>query len=123
MKSASAQVKSAILLASLATRGKTVIIEPEPCRDHTEIMMKSFGLDIKIEKFDMKYMNYLMSLSSAEISQEDKRRLTKMYKNRIEKAFSGMATGMLGVIRGCFCIITCAGCLGVKSGPPVLYDD
>ena len=39
---------------------------------------------IKIEKFNMKYMTYLMSLSSAEISQEDKRRLNKMYKNRIK---------------------------------------
>lgn len=53
MKTASAQVKSAILLASLATRGKTIIVEPEPCRDHTEIMMKNLGLDIKIEKFEL----------------------------------------------------------------------
>lgn len=46
MKMASAQVKSCILLASLATRGTTTIIEPEKCRDHTEIMMRSLGLKI-----------------------------------------------------------------------------
>ena len=35
MKMASAQVKSCILLASLAVKGTTTIIEPEKCRDHT----------------------------------------------------------------------------------------
>lgn len=49
MKVASAQVKSCILLASLATRGITTIIEPEKCRDHTEIMMRHLGLKIAIE--------------------------------------------------------------------------
>jgi 3-phosphoshikimate 1-carboxyvinyltransferase len=51
MKMASAQVKSAILLASLSTRGQTTIIEPQKCRDHTEIMMKSLGLKISQENF------------------------------------------------------------------------
>ncbi len=49
MKMASAQVKSCILLASLATRGTTTIIEPEKCRNHTEIMMKHLGLKISSE--------------------------------------------------------------------------
>ncbi|MBU6140062.1 MAG: 3-phosphoshikimate 1-carboxyvinyltransferase [Proteobacteria bacterium] len=49
MKVASAQVKSCILLASLVTRGTTTIIEPEKCRDHTEIMMRYLGLKIFTE--------------------------------------------------------------------------
>jgi 3-phosphoshikimate 1-carboxyvinyltransferase len=49
MKMASAQVKSCILLASLAVRGTTTIIEPEKCRDHTEIMMRHLGLKISQE--------------------------------------------------------------------------
>lgn len=52
MKMASAQVKSAILLASLGINGTTTIIETEKCRDHTEIMMKYLGLKIKSENFE-----------------------------------------------------------------------
>lgn len=44
---ASAQVKSAIILAGLYAEGKTVITEPEATRDHTEIMLNHFGADIK----------------------------------------------------------------------------
>ena len=51
MNVASAQVKSCILLASLATPGITTIIEPEKCRDHTEIMMRYLGLKIMSENF------------------------------------------------------------------------
>jgi 3-phosphoshikimate 1-carboxyvinyltransferase len=40
---ASAQVKSAILLAGLQAKGQTVIIEPEKTRDHTERMIFQFG--------------------------------------------------------------------------------
>ncbi|MCR4430832.1 MAG: 3-phosphoshikimate 1-carboxyvinyltransferase [Tepidanaerobacteraceae bacterium] len=43
---ASAQVKSALLLAGLYAEGSTIIEEPEKSRDHTEIMMKAFGADI-----------------------------------------------------------------------------
>lgn len=46
----SAQVKSSILLASLGTPGKTTIIENIPTRDHTEILLKLFGANIKIKK-------------------------------------------------------------------------
>ena len=46
---ASAQVKSAILLAGLNTPGKTVVREPTPTRDHTERMLKQFGSEISIE--------------------------------------------------------------------------
>ncbi len=55
MKIASAQVKSCILLASLATRGATTIIEPEKCRDHTEIMMRYLGLKISTEGKKISY--------------------------------------------------------------------
>jgi 3-phosphoshikimate 1-carboxyvinyltransferase len=49
---ASAQVKSAILLAALNTRGKTIVIEPEATRDHTELMLKGFGAEITVEEID-----------------------------------------------------------------------
>lgn len=44
----SAQVKSAVLLAGLNTPGKTVVVEPEPTRDHTERMLAGFGAEIDI---------------------------------------------------------------------------
>ena len=40
---ASAQVKSAVLLAGLAASGRTSVTEPAPSRDHTERMLASFG--------------------------------------------------------------------------------
>jgi 3-phosphoshikimate 1-carboxyvinyltransferase len=46
---ASAQVKSAILLAGLSAEGTTTVIEPHPTRDHSEHMLRHFGADIKIE--------------------------------------------------------------------------
>lgn len=46
---ASAQVKSAVLLAGLNTPGKTTVIEPTPTRDHTERMLKGFGARINVE--------------------------------------------------------------------------
>ncbi|MCM8762757.1 MAG: 3-phosphoshikimate 1-carboxyvinyltransferase [Candidatus Omnitrophica bacterium] len=45
---ASAQVKSAIILASLYAEGKTKIIEPIKTRDHTERMLKLFGANINV---------------------------------------------------------------------------
>ena len=50
LKIGSAQVKSAILLASLNIKGQTKIIEKKPSRNHTEIMLKYFGAQIKIKK-------------------------------------------------------------------------
>lgn len=46
---ASAQVKSAILLAGLNTPGVTTVIETTPTRDHTERMLKAFGAEIASE--------------------------------------------------------------------------
>ncbi len=43
---ASAQVKSAILLAGLTARGSTEVIEPAPSRDHTERMLAGFGYPV-----------------------------------------------------------------------------
>lgn len=47
---ASAQVKSAILLAGLNTPGITTVIEPVPTRDHSERMLRGFGAEIEIEE-------------------------------------------------------------------------
>ena len=46
---ASAQVKSAILLAGLNTPGQTTVIEPEPTRDHSERMLRYLGAEILVE--------------------------------------------------------------------------
>lgn len=43
----SAQVKSAVLLAGLAAEGETTVYEPEVSRDHTERMLRSFGVDVE----------------------------------------------------------------------------
>ena len=43
---ASAQIKSAVLLAGLAAPGRTTVIEQEASRDHSELMLKHFGADI-----------------------------------------------------------------------------
>jgi 3-phosphoshikimate 1-carboxyvinyltransferase len=44
---ASAQVKSAILLAGLFAKGETTVVEPAPTRDHTELMLEAAGVSIK----------------------------------------------------------------------------
>lgn len=46
---ASAQVKSAILLAGLYAEGKTVVTEPHLSRNHTELMFEQFGIPVKTE--------------------------------------------------------------------------
>ena len=43
---ASAQVKSAILLAGLYAKGETTVVEPAPTRDHTELMLEAAGVSI-----------------------------------------------------------------------------
>jgi 3-phosphoshikimate 1-carboxyvinyltransferase len=44
----SAQVKSAVLLASLNAPGETTVIEPQPTRDHTERMLRHFGGEVTV---------------------------------------------------------------------------
>ncbi len=46
---ASAQVKSAVLLAGLNAPGQTVVIEREPTRDHSERMLLGFGAELTVE--------------------------------------------------------------------------
>ena len=46
---ASAQVKSCVLLAGLHATGTTVVHEPEVTRDHTERMLRGFGVDVKTD--------------------------------------------------------------------------
>ena len=47
---ASAQVKSAVLLAGLNAPGETVVIEKEPTRDHSERMLLGFGAKLHVEQ-------------------------------------------------------------------------
>lgn len=47
---ASAQVKSAVLLAGLNTPGRTTVIEPVPTRDHTERMLRGFGAELEVHE-------------------------------------------------------------------------
>lgn len=53
LKVASAQVKSAILLAGLFAEGETVVLEPGPARDHTERMLQAMGADLKVEGYQV----------------------------------------------------------------------
>jgi 3-phosphoshikimate 1-carboxyvinyltransferase len=46
---ASAQLKSAVLLAGLAAPGETSVVEAEATRDHTERMLRHFGADVRVE--------------------------------------------------------------------------
>ena len=46
MPVASAQVKSALLLAGLYAQGETTVVEPAVTRDHTERMLQSFGVEV-----------------------------------------------------------------------------
>jgi 3-phosphoshikimate 1-carboxyvinyltransferase len=48
---ASAQLKSAVLLAGLAAPGETTVVEKEATRDHTERMLRHFGAEVREEAF------------------------------------------------------------------------
>ena len=54
MPVASAQVKSALILASLYANGESIINEKVKSRNHTEIMLKSFGADIEVDNLSIK---------------------------------------------------------------------
>jgi 3-phosphoshikimate 1-carboxyvinyltransferase len=49
MPIASAQVKSAILLAGLQAEGVTIVEEPQSSRNHTELMIKGFGGEVAVD--------------------------------------------------------------------------
>ena len=46
---ASAQVKSAVLLAGLQAQGTTSVTEPAKSRDHTELLLSAFGVDVSVD--------------------------------------------------------------------------
>ena len=54
LKIPSAQIKSGLLLAALNIKGETNIIENKVTRDHTEIMLKSFGANIEMKNISNK---------------------------------------------------------------------
>ena len=54
LKIPSAQIKSGLLLAALNTKGQTNITENKITRDHTEVMLQSFGANIEINKIGSK---------------------------------------------------------------------
>jgi 3-phosphoshikimate 1-carboxyvinyltransferase len=49
MSVASAQVKSALLLAGLFAEGRTSVLEPLPTRNHTELMLTAMGADLSVD--------------------------------------------------------------------------
>ena len=49
---ASAQVKSAILLAGLHAPGRTTVVEPQPSRDHTERLLRHLGAAVEVEEIE-----------------------------------------------------------------------
>ncbi|KGX92156.1 3-phosphoshikimate 1-carboxyvinyltransferase [Pontibacillus halophilus JSM 076056 = DSM 19796] len=64
----SAQVKSSILLAGLFTKGTTTVVEPVPTRDHTERMLKAFGVEVNREGNDISVVgNQEMSGTKLEV--------------------------------------------------------
>ncbi|MCR8745387.1 3-phosphoshikimate 1-carboxyvinyltransferase [Romboutsia lituseburensis] len=67
MQVASAQVKSALILASLYADGKSVIHEKVKSRNHTEIMLRSFGADISVEDLSIT-INPVSELFSQDIN-------------------------------------------------------
>lgn len=70
MPIASAQVKSSIILASLYASGKSTIIEKSKSRNHTEIMLNSFGADIKSNdlKIDVNPVKELFSVGNINVA-------------------------------------------------------
>ena len=68
---ASAQVKSAVLLAAINTNGTTTITEPIPTRDHTENMLRAFGAKVDVTKrngADVIKMDGPVALKAAKIN-------------------------------------------------------
>ena len=70
MPVASAQVKSSIILASLYADSRSTIIEKSKSRNHTEIMLKSFGADIKSNglKIDVQPVRELFSVGNINVA-------------------------------------------------------
>ncbi|RDV05895.1 3-phosphoshikimate 1-carboxyvinyltransferase [Sphingorhabdus pulchriflava] len=67
---ASAQVKSAILLAGLNTPGITEVIEPVPTRDHSERMLAGFGAELTVET-DVQGVRHIRLHGEAELKPQN----------------------------------------------------
>ena len=63
---ASAQVKSALVLAGLAADGETRVREPEPSRDHTERMLAAWGAPVRLEAAEVVATRLLRPLALPE---------------------------------------------------------
>ena len=63
---ASAQVKSAVLLAGLNIAGITEVIEPVPTRDHSERMLRGFGANLTVE-VDADGVRHILLMGEAEL--------------------------------------------------------
>jgi 3-phosphoshikimate 1-carboxyvinyltransferase len=63
---ASAQVKSAVLLAGLNIAGITEVIEPVPTRDHSERMLRGFGADLTVD-VDADGVRHIRLMGEAEL--------------------------------------------------------
>lgn len=66
---ASAQVKSAVLLAGLGAKGETTVVETEATRDHTERMLRYFGAQILTRQMDGK--THITVAGDAELTGRD----------------------------------------------------
>jgi 3-phosphoshikimate 1-carboxyvinyltransferase len=60
---ASAQVKSCLLIAGLSAEGTLILREPAPSRDHTEIMLRSMGVDLGC-KFENETRDYVIQMKN-----------------------------------------------------------
>lgn len=67
---ASAQVKSAVLLAGLNIAGITEVIEPIPTRDHSERMLRGFGADVTVE-VDAENVRHIRLMGEAELKPQE----------------------------------------------------
>ena len=65
---ASAQVKSCLLLAGLASTGCMTLREPGPSRDHTERMLRVMGIQLESHQLDGEYLTVLNPPHSLELS-------------------------------------------------------
>jgi 3-phosphoshikimate 1-carboxyvinyltransferase len=63
---ASAQVKSAILLAGLGATGTTVVTEPVRSRDHTERLLSAFGVDVQVDDLTVSVKGH-QTLSASDV--------------------------------------------------------
>ena len=79
---ASAQVKSAVLLAGLNTPGITTVIEPVMTRDHTEKMLRGFGANVEVET-DASGIRHIHIEGQGKLTRSDHRRTGRSVLGRL----------------------------------------